>query len=207
MPIYRASNPSKESARRNEGEVMERLVSRRPRSQVNVELEERRRLRSATPAVKALPRTLGWVSSLPPDVQPTALLRHYARIANVIAATWGHATSFRSYMDCLFRSERETRRGFPREVLVELIALRRYHDALMTCRFRPACGRLKRAPAIAIRGNALACRRYPTERTFGPLLTASSLGSIGIMDLDRYGNSNRSPGLRAQSSWSGRRRC
>jgi hypothetical protein len=31
---------------------------------------------------------LEWIASLPADVQPTALLRHYARIANVIAAVW-----------------------------------------------------------------------------------------------------------------------
>ena len=132
MSIYRAFNPCKGTARHDEEEAMERLASGRTRSQVNVDLEERRRLRSAKPAEVALPRTLRWVASLPPEVQPTALVRRYARIANVIAATWGHATSFRSYMDCLFRSDRETRQGFPRDVLGELIALKRYHDALVT---------------------------------------------------------------------------
>jgi len=97
---------------------------------MSVEREEHVHQRSAVSAEKPLPRTLKWVASLPPRVRPTALLRRYARIANVIAATWGHATSLRSYMDCLFSESRAKRRGFPPEVLSELIALKRYHDNL-----------------------------------------------------------------------------
>ncbi len=113
----------------------ERLAPRRTTSKTSVGLEEHRHLRNAAPADKPLPRTLNWVASLPPDVRPTALLRRYARIANVIAATWGHATSLRSYMDCLFSENRGTRQGFPPEVLSELVALKRYHDTLETGSF------------------------------------------------------------------------
>ena len=54
--------------------------------------EDHERLRKAAPASEPLARTLEWVASLPADVQPTALLRHYARIANVIAAIWRDQT-------------------------------------------------------------------------------------------------------------------
>ena len=108
----------------------EKLVPRGTTARMDIEFEEYKHLRRAEPACKVLPRTLKWVASLPPNVQPTALLRHYARIANVIAATWGHSTSLRSYMDCLFSDRRGTRQGFPPEVLRELVALKHYHDSL-----------------------------------------------------------------------------
>jgi hypothetical protein len=84
----------------------------------------------AAPASQPLPRTLEWLASLPADVQPTALLRDYARIANVIAAVWRDPKSLRSYMDCLITDDRGSRRGFPPDVLLELAALRQYYDSL-----------------------------------------------------------------------------
>jgi hypothetical protein len=118
------------SAPRADETTQERLVSHPSTFPMCVEREEHQHQRSAAPAEKPLPRTLRWVASLPPKVRPTALLRRYARIANVIAATWGHPTSLRSYMDCLFSATRANRRGFPLEVVSELIALKRYHDNL-----------------------------------------------------------------------------
>jgi len=56
-------------------------------------------LRKAAPANEPLARTLEWIASLPADVQPTALLRHYARIANVIAAVW--YDNLREYYDSM----------------------------------------------------------------------------------------------------------
>ena len=47
------------------------------------------RPRSDVYANTPLRRTLTWVAGLPPDVQPTALAGHFARIANLIAASWG----------------------------------------------------------------------------------------------------------------------
>jgi hypothetical protein len=79
-----------------------------------------------------LPRTFEWMASLPRDVQPTALLRHYARIANVIATTWHDSKALRSYMDCLFNDDRGNRQGFPPDVLRELLALREYYDSVDT---------------------------------------------------------------------------
>jgi hypothetical protein len=92
--------------------------------------EVHERLRRAAPASEPLARTLEWVASLPADVQPTALLRHYVRIANVIAAIWRDPKSLRSYMDCLFTDDRGNRQGFPPDVLRDLLALREYYDSL-----------------------------------------------------------------------------
>ena len=89
-------------------------------------------LRKASPASAPLPRTFEWVASLPRDVQPTALMRHYPRIANVIAAAWRDSKALRSYMDCLFTDNRGDRQGFPPDVLDELLALREYYDTVDT---------------------------------------------------------------------------
>jgi len=94
--------------------------------------EEHESLRKASPASEPLPRTFEWMASLPRDVQPTALLRHYARIANIIAATWRDSKALRSYMDCLFSDDRGNRQGFPPDVLRELLALREYYDSVDT---------------------------------------------------------------------------
>jgi hypothetical protein len=135
MSIYRAFDLHSQSDLHEDETMQERLVPHCTASQMSVGLEEHKHLRNAAPSDKPLPRTLKWVASLPPNVQPTALLRHYARIANVIAATWGHATSLRSYMNCLFSENRGTREGFPSEVLGELVALKRYHETLEGCSF------------------------------------------------------------------------
>jgi hypothetical protein len=109
----------------------EKSVARRTTSQMNVGRDEREHLRDAAPTDEPLPRTLMWVANLPPGVRPAALLRHHARIANVIAATWGHPTSLRSYMNCLFSENHGARHGFPREAVLELVTLKRYHDTLV----------------------------------------------------------------------------
>ena len=88
--------------------------------------EELKRRRKGEPANVPLPRTLDWVERLPPGVKPTALLRHYARIANVIAVTWDDPISFRSYMHCLCGNDRGSRKGFAPDILAELLALQEY---------------------------------------------------------------------------------
>ena len=108
----------------------EELVPPRTTSRMHVGLEEHKHLRKTAPANMPLPRTLTWVASLPPNVQPTALLRRYARIANLIAATWEDPKSFDAYIESLLTDTRGSRRGFPSDVLSELVALQRYYDIL-----------------------------------------------------------------------------
>ena len=101
----------------------------RPRTpQINVESDQFQHMRRATPVSKPLHRTLMWVADLPQDVRPSALLRDYARIANVIAAAWGDRSCLHAYMESLFTDSRGNRRGFPPDVLSELQAIQRYYD-------------------------------------------------------------------------------
>jgi hypothetical protein len=97
-------------------------------SQIDSELDLHQPLRKATPINRPLLRTLMWVADLPHDVQPIALLRRFARIANLIAAAWGDRKCFHVYMESLLADKRGNRRGFPPDVLRDLIALQRYYD-------------------------------------------------------------------------------
>jgi len=108
----------------------ERLESPVTPSQVPSQGEDRKSRRKAAPANVPLPRTLDWVKGLPPSVKPTALLRQYARIANVLAATWNDHKALSSYMNCLVRDDRGNRKGLPPEILREIRALREYHATI-----------------------------------------------------------------------------
>jgi hypothetical protein len=94
------------------------------------EEQERKSHRKAAPANVPLPRTLNWLEDLPSSVKPTALLRHYARIANVFAATWNDPKALSSYMNCLLRDDRGNRKGLPPDILREIRALREYHATI-----------------------------------------------------------------------------
>jgi hypothetical protein len=75
-----------------------------------------------------LRRTLEWAAKLPDDVLPSVLMCHYARVANVIAATWDDAASYRAYMQSLAEGGNLLR--FTPDALDELLALQRYFDEL-----------------------------------------------------------------------------
>ena len=130
MSIYRKSD----SDRRPQSDVHADVtvqrgpVAQRTTSPKDVEPGEGKHLRRAEPASMVIPPTWKWVDSLPPNVRPSALLRQYPRIANLIAATWGDRASFETYMESLLTDKRGNRRGFPPEVLKDLAALRRFHD-------------------------------------------------------------------------------
>ena len=130
MSIFRLLSVDLHSDTQEDAIEEETVAVRNTVPRMSVGHEEHKHLRNTAPTDKPLPRTLKWAATLPPNVQPTALLRQYARIANVIAATWRHPTSLRSYLDCLFSNNRGNRQGFPPEVLNELVALKRYHDSL-----------------------------------------------------------------------------
>jgi len=97
---------------------------------MSVGVEEHKHLRKAAPANIALRRTLMWVASLPPTVRPTALVRRFAGIANLIAATWGDEKAFDTYMESLLTDKRGNRKGLPPHVVGELVALQRYRRTL-----------------------------------------------------------------------------
>jgi hypothetical protein len=101
-------------------------------SAAEVEMRERAfaRKRRLAPANDPLPTTFKWLAKLPRSVQPLALFRRYPRIANLMAGAWDDPMSFRPYLDDLLTDRRGNRKGFPREMLRELLALRLYYENL-----------------------------------------------------------------------------
>lgn len=85
--------------------------------------EQYRHLRRSQPVNTPLPATRNWFASLPAHLQPNALMASYPRIANVIAANWTDPRALAAYMDSLLTDRRGNRRGFPPDVLRELMTL------------------------------------------------------------------------------------
>jgi len=71
--------------------------------------------------------TLGWLQQLPPGVVPHELRQGYPRIANRLARLWDTPAACREYLDSLVLDRRGGRRGFAREVLQEIRALREHY--------------------------------------------------------------------------------
>jgi hypothetical protein len=63
------------------------------------------------------------------------VLRHYPRIANVLALSWNDPASVREYLFDLLIDRRGGREGFPEDVRAELLVLRAY---LEDCHVRTA---------------------------------------------------------------------
>jgi hypothetical protein len=99
--------------------------------------QDGRKRRAAEPANGLLRPTMNWVSTLPADVRPNALLAKFPRIANLIAALWRDPDSLRRYVDDLLVDKRGKRQGFPLNILSELFALRAYYDELNPQASRP----------------------------------------------------------------------
>lgn len=95
-----------------------------------VENDEHKHLRKAAPANMLFPRTKEWIESLPPEVRPKALIQRYARIANMLAASWGNPEYFDKYLESLLIDKRGGRKGFPKDVLAELKVLEFYRLSL-----------------------------------------------------------------------------
>lgn len=85
--------------------------------------------RKVTPARNLLPVSIKWLTSLPKDVRPLALVAQYPRIANILALQWSKPTACRAYLEDLLVDRRGNRKGFPVDVHRELRALRdHYYD-------------------------------------------------------------------------------
>ena len=104
---------------------MNRDESARP--EVAVDFTQQRR---AVPVAFLLPNTQKWLDALPHEVRPHALCKLYARIANLIAATWADTETLSAYFNELLADRRRGRRGFPPDVFNDLRVLRDYHAAL-----------------------------------------------------------------------------
>lgn len=87
-----------------------------------------RHLRKAQPSSEPLPATFKWIARLPREVRPLQLLREFPRLTNTLAASWHDPLAFRACLYDLLVDTRGNRRGFPRQVLSELLALRSYFE-------------------------------------------------------------------------------
>jgi len=86
-----------------------------------------KRRQDPTSVNRLLSSTIDWLASLPPNVRPLALATKYPRVANRIAKEWREPRACRRDFDDLVYDKRGTRRGFPPDVYVELLALRAYY--------------------------------------------------------------------------------
>lgn len=128
MSIYR------KFARDEPNEVHVNTVSRKVETRSVAdeakEAAEKLKRRKGAPMDAPLPRTFTWIAKLPHDVQPIELLRSYPRIANLIASAWEDREATHQYFDELLQDRRGSRKGFPPEVMVELLALRSHYAGL-----------------------------------------------------------------------------
>jgi len=78
--------------------------------------------------LKLQERTYNWLLSLPTEIWPLWLIKHYPRIANQFAEVWPrHAASEKLFAELLL-DQRGTRKGFPADVSREIMALKLYYD-------------------------------------------------------------------------------
>lgn len=85
-------------------------------------------VRKARPLNTLLPATNRWLECLAPDVRPKALATQFPRIANRLAAEWANPDGCRSYLYELLTDTRGGRKGFPQDVLADLLALRKLYS-------------------------------------------------------------------------------
>jgi hypothetical protein len=88
---------------------------------------EKSKRSKAEPINIALPRTLDWALKLPREVQPQELIRLFGRIANNLAANWSDPEVTVAYFSDLLVDTRGCRRGFPPQVVNELLTLQAYY--------------------------------------------------------------------------------
>jgi hypothetical protein len=91
--------------------------------------EAGKRMRSkAEPINVALPRTLEWAFKLPREVQPQELMRTFGRVADLLASNGDDAEATVACLHQLLVDTRQgCRRGFPPNVVNELLALQTYY--------------------------------------------------------------------------------
>jgi len=70
------------------------------------------------------------MTSLPETHRPHALAKQYARITNMFATLWSRPEECRRYFDELLIDRRGGRKGFPADVLQDIMKLRELHAQL-----------------------------------------------------------------------------
>jgi hypothetical protein len=88
--------------------------------------------RKAQPADVLLPATRRWLDAMPDEYRPLELAKQFARLANLIASAWNNPRECSAFIHSLLRDQRGGRRGFPPEVMEDIVNLRVYY-----ARFHP----------------------------------------------------------------------
>lgn len=86
--------------------------------------------RKAQPADVLLPATRRWLDAMPNEYRPLELAKQFARLANLIASNWNNPRECSAFIYSLLRDQRGGRRGFPREVMEDIVNLRMYYARL-----------------------------------------------------------------------------
>jgi hypothetical protein len=80
--------------------------------------------RGKLPTDRALTgRAIDWLMALPAPLRPHNLNSQFPRISNALAEVWDDPHECQAALDKLLHSERKGRKGFPRAVQEELVAL------------------------------------------------------------------------------------
>jgi hypothetical protein len=122
-----AQRPATYCSHRRPGRGNEAVSANLPSPQVPEPADAAKRRQNTTAVNRLLSSTIDWLASLPPNVRPLALVTKFPRVANRIAQEWREPGSCRQDFDDLVYDKRGTRRGFPPDVYVELLALRDYY--------------------------------------------------------------------------------
>jgi hypothetical protein len=122
-----AKRPMTYNLHRAPGRVTEAVSANLPSPQAPAQSEVAQRRQAPVTANRLLSSTIDWLASLPPNLRPLALATKFPRVANRIAKEWCEPGACRRDFDDLVYDKRGTRRGFPPDVYVELLALRDFY--------------------------------------------------------------------------------
>jgi hypothetical protein len=86
--------------------------------------------RKGQPANVLLSATRRWLDSLPIEARPEVLAAQFPRLANLIAASWNNPGDCGAFIYSLLHDQRGDRRGFPSDVLKDILNLRMYYVRL-----------------------------------------------------------------------------
>jgi hypothetical protein len=122
-----AKRPTTYNLHRAAPRLAEAVPAHRPSPQAPASADAAKRRQDAATVNRLLSSTIDWLASLPPNVRPLALATKFPRVANRIAKEWREPSACRRDFDDLVYDKRGSRRGFPPDVYVELLALRDYY--------------------------------------------------------------------------------
>jgi hypothetical protein len=122
-----AKRPMSYNVHRAPGRPTEAVYANVPSPQAPASSEAARRRQGPVTANRLLSSTIDWLASLPPNLRPLALATKFPRVANRLATEWLAPSACRRDFDDLVYDKRGTRRGFPPDVYVELLALRDFY--------------------------------------------------------------------------------